>query len=238
MTGAAGPFEPGEKILLIDQRDRTYLFTLQAKGTYHTHSGTLAPRGADREAGGHQGRDLEGDGLRGVPPAVRRLRAEDAARRPGRLPEGPRADRDLRRRVPGRAGPGGRHRVGRADDRPLPCGRRDGPGRLLRAARRAPRAARRATSRPSSATMPPTLELRDGRPRRGRPRRGSGTTVPCSTCPSRGGRCRRSRGCSSRAASSAPTCPRRSRSSSWCWPCPAPGSSTWRPSRRSSAAGT
>ena len=41
MTGAARPFEPGEKILLIDQRDRTYLFTLQAKGTYHTHSGTL-----------------------------------------------------------------------------------------------------------------------------------------------------------------------------------------------------
>ena len=41
MTEATGPFEPGEKILLIDQRDRTYLFTLQAKGTYHTHSGTL-----------------------------------------------------------------------------------------------------------------------------------------------------------------------------------------------------
>jgi tRNA (adenine57-N1/adenine58-N1)-methyltransferase len=41
MSGARGPFEPGEKILLIDQRDRTYLFTLQSKGTYHTHSGTL-----------------------------------------------------------------------------------------------------------------------------------------------------------------------------------------------------
>ena len=41
MSGAQVPFEPGEKILLIDQRDRTYLFTLQAKGTYHTHSGTL-----------------------------------------------------------------------------------------------------------------------------------------------------------------------------------------------------
>jgi tRNA (adenine57-N1/adenine58-N1)-methyltransferase catalytic subunit len=35
------PFGPGEKILLIDQRDRTYLFTLQSKGTFHTHSGTL-----------------------------------------------------------------------------------------------------------------------------------------------------------------------------------------------------
>jgi tRNA (adenine57-N1/adenine58-N1)-methyltransferase len=36
------PFQPGEKVLLIDQRDRTYLFTLKTGATYHTHSGTLA----------------------------------------------------------------------------------------------------------------------------------------------------------------------------------------------------
>ena len=36
------PYQPGEKVLLIDQRDRTYLVTLQAGATYHTHSGTLA----------------------------------------------------------------------------------------------------------------------------------------------------------------------------------------------------
>jgi tRNA (adenine57-N1/adenine58-N1)-methyltransferase catalytic subunit len=36
------PFEAGEKVLLIDQRDRTYLFALQAGATYHTHAGTLA----------------------------------------------------------------------------------------------------------------------------------------------------------------------------------------------------
>jgi tRNA (adenine57-N1/adenine58-N1)-methyltransferase len=36
------PFEVGEKVLLVDQRDRTYLFRLGAGGTYHTHSGTLA----------------------------------------------------------------------------------------------------------------------------------------------------------------------------------------------------
>jgi tRNA (adenine57-N1/adenine58-N1)-methyltransferase catalytic subunit len=34
-------FEPGEQVLLVDQRDRTYLVRLQAGGTYHTHSGTL-----------------------------------------------------------------------------------------------------------------------------------------------------------------------------------------------------
>jgi tRNA (adenine57-N1/adenine58-N1)-methyltransferase catalytic subunit len=38
----SAPFEPGEQMLLVDQRDRTYLFRLQAGGTYHTHSGTLA----------------------------------------------------------------------------------------------------------------------------------------------------------------------------------------------------
>ena len=37
-----GPFSPGERVLLIDQRDRTYLVKLQPHGTYHTHSGTLA----------------------------------------------------------------------------------------------------------------------------------------------------------------------------------------------------
>jgi tRNA (adenine57-N1/adenine58-N1)-methyltransferase len=37
----SAPFEPGERILLVDQRGRTYLLTLQAGGTYHTHSGAL-----------------------------------------------------------------------------------------------------------------------------------------------------------------------------------------------------
>lgn len=38
----SAPFEAGEKVLLIDQRERTYLVTLQAGATYHTHGGTLA----------------------------------------------------------------------------------------------------------------------------------------------------------------------------------------------------
>lgn len=37
-----GPFASGERILLIDQRNRHYLVKLHAGGTYHTHSGTLA----------------------------------------------------------------------------------------------------------------------------------------------------------------------------------------------------
>lgn len=38
----SAPFEAGERVVLIDQRNRTYVFTLQTNGTYHTHSGTLA----------------------------------------------------------------------------------------------------------------------------------------------------------------------------------------------------
>jgi tRNA (adenine57-N1/adenine58-N1)-methyltransferase len=34
-------FEAGDRVLLIDQRDRTYLLRLEAGGTFHTHSGTL-----------------------------------------------------------------------------------------------------------------------------------------------------------------------------------------------------
>lgn len=38
---SATPFEPGERVLLVDQKDRTYLFRLQAGASYHTHSGNL-----------------------------------------------------------------------------------------------------------------------------------------------------------------------------------------------------
>ena len=37
----SGPLASGERILLVDQRDRPYLVKLQAGGTFHTHSGTL-----------------------------------------------------------------------------------------------------------------------------------------------------------------------------------------------------
>jgi tRNA (adenine57-N1/adenine58-N1)-methyltransferase catalytic subunit len=36
------PFEPGELALLLDQRDRTYLVTLEPGAIFHTHAGTLA----------------------------------------------------------------------------------------------------------------------------------------------------------------------------------------------------
>lgn len=38
----SAPFEAGEKVILFDQRDRTYLFELRAGAVYHTHAGTLS----------------------------------------------------------------------------------------------------------------------------------------------------------------------------------------------------
>ncbi len=37
----SAPFEAGERALLVDQRDRTYMVRLEPGATYHTHSGTL-----------------------------------------------------------------------------------------------------------------------------------------------------------------------------------------------------
>ena len=51
-----GPFEAGDRVLLIDQRDRTYLFRLEPGGTFHTHSGTLEH---DALIGAREGTRLE-----------------------------------------------------------------------------------------------------------------------------------------------------------------------------------
>lgn len=56
LPAVSGAFGPGERVLLIDQRDRTYLLTLQVGGTYHTHSGTLAH---DELIGADEGTRLE-----------------------------------------------------------------------------------------------------------------------------------------------------------------------------------
>lgn len=52
----SAPFETGERVLLVDQRDRTYLLRLETGATYHTHSGTLAH---DAILGAHEGVRVE-----------------------------------------------------------------------------------------------------------------------------------------------------------------------------------
>jgi tRNA (adenine57-N1/adenine58-N1)-methyltransferase len=41
MSEVSVPFEAGERVLFVDERGRRYLVRLQAKGTFHTHSGAV-----------------------------------------------------------------------------------------------------------------------------------------------------------------------------------------------------
>src|ERR1700751_2809589 len=56
-----GPLEAGERVLLIDPKDRRYLITLVAGATFHTHAGVVAHddligRGEGRTVNGSTGR--------------------------------------------------------------------------------------------------------------------------------------------------------------------------------------
>ena len=131
----SAPFEAGEKVLLIDQRDRTYLFALQAGATYHTHAGTLAH---DDVIGQPEGTRVTT--ARGMVFSAFRPRFADFVLK---MPRGAQVvyPKDLGPIVvyadvyPGRPGARGRDRVRRADDRPLPGRRGARACRLLRAPR-------------------------------------------------------------------------------------------------------
>ncbi|MGZ8593112.1 MAG: tRNA (adenine-N1)-methyltransferase [Actinomycetota bacterium] len=55
----SGPFEPGERVLLVDQRGRRYLVKLRAGDTWHSHGGTLPH---DRLIGADEGTALRSAG--------------------------------------------------------------------------------------------------------------------------------------------------------------------------------
>ncbi len=57
MTGGTRPLAAGERILLIDGKDRRYLLTLQAGASFHTHAGILAH---DSVIGIEEGRRVAG----------------------------------------------------------------------------------------------------------------------------------------------------------------------------------
>ena len=86
-------------------------------------------------------RSLDGAALPRAAPHARRVRARDAARRPGHLSQGPGDDPVLGRRLPGLSRAGGRHRLRRAHAGAAAGGGPRGPRDHLRAARRV-RAAR------------------------------------------------------------------------------------------------
>ena len=232
-----GPFEAGERILLVDQRDRRYLLTLQTGETWHSHGGGALARPADRVARGDPGALGDGDGVPSVPAAAGRLRAEDAEGRPGRLPQGRRRDPGRGGRLPGCPRPGGRDGFGLAHAGAVPGHRSRGPGGLLRPAARVP----------GGGGSEHRVVLREGaglaraprwrRPRRRGERRDLRPRDPGSPGAVGDARAARDRA-ARRARSSAGTCRRRTRSNSSCSPWSATGTSTSRRSRSSTARGT
>ena len=159
--------------------------TLAEGGEFHTHAGVLAHDDAHRPAddGVTVRTTLRRAPRRGAADA-RRVRARDAARRAGDLPEGPRPDPDPRRHVPGRAGARVGRRLGRAHARAAPRGRAHGPRHRLRDPRRLRPPRRSATSRGSSA---PTSRSTSRSATSTTASTSTTSTASCSTCPSRGG---------------------------------------------------
>ena len=224
MTEGTGLFEPGETILLIDQRDRTYLFTLRASGTYHTHSGTL---GHD-ELIGHR-KAPRSRPPKGMVFVAFRPRFADYVLK---MPRGAQVvyPKDL--------GPIVTYADIFPGARVLEAG--TGSGALTIALVPRGRRRRAGSSRTSSGTS--TASRRSAQHRgvlrqdAGRRSSCEGATVamvgrdggavrPCGARHARalGAAARARARCSSRAASSARTCRRRSRCSSSCSPCPAHG---------------
>ena len=80
----------GERVLLIDRKKRRYLVTLEAGGEFHTHSGFVPHDDIIGQGEGAALRSTRGATFTAFRPTLSRLRAEDAPRRAGDLPQGPR----------------------------------------------------------------------------------------------------------------------------------------------------
>ena len=119
------PFDYGERVLLLDFKQRRYLVILKEGGEFHSHNG-FVPH-ADI-VGNHEGLLVQvhqGVVVHRAAADARGLRGRDAARRAGDLPQGPRADLHARRHRPGGAGVRERGRQRRVVDDDAALGRGD-----------------------------------------------------------------------------------------------------------------
>ena len=216
------PFQDGEQVLLTDQRGKRHLIFLRKSETFHSDRGWVPHDAIIGQPEGSWVRSSMGLRYLALRPDARRVRAGDAARRPGHLSQGSGDDPLLGGHLPRLPRARGRHRVGCPDPGAPARGRPRRARDHLRAARRV---------RPSRAGEHPHAARRGREPDgpaaagRGRPRRGGpGRPDASSTCPSPGSSRRCSRGRFARAGSSSATC--------------RPSCSRSRSPRRSSASGT
>ena len=178
------PFAAGEQVLLVDAKRRRHLVTpRRGRRVPHPRRRRRATTTSSASAEGATVRTTATARARRGAADARRVRARDAARRAGDLPEGPRADPDAGRHLPRRARARVGRRLGRADDGAAARGRPTGhvTGYELRddfADR-----ARRNVEGFLGADVP--ARRRGARRLRGH-RRSTTSTASCSTCPSRG----------------------------------------------------
>ena len=161
-----GPFRPGDRVQLTDPKGRMHTIVLEPGKEFHTHRGALAHDDLIGLPDGSVVTSRRRHRLPGAAAAAVRLRAVDAARRPGDLPEGRGADRRDGRRLPRRQGARGRRRLRRADLLAAAGRRRRRRAALVRAARRTSPRSPGATSRRSSAARTAAWTLHGRRRRR------------------------------------------------------------------------
>ena len=80
----------GDKVLLLDTKQRRYLVTLNEGGEFHTHTGFFAHAELVGQPEGIVVKAPTGRAVHRAAPDARGLRGRDAPRRAGDLPEGPR----------------------------------------------------------------------------------------------------------------------------------------------------
>ena len=180
------PFAAGDRVLLVDAKRRRHLITLAEGGAVPhatpacsstTHSSAQPTGITVRTTLGRRAWSRCG-------PTLAEYVLEDAARRAGDLPEGPRPDPDARRHLPRRARPRVGRRLGRAHDDAAARGRPDRVTSPATSSATTSPTRPHATSRASSA---PTSRSRRGARRLRRHRGRPTSTASCSTSPSRGG---------------------------------------------------
>ena len=92
-----GPVAVGEKVLLLDTKQRRYLVTLADGGEFHSHTGFVPHARSSAATRASVVASTQGRAVHRAAPDARGLRRRDAARRAGDLPQGPGPDLHARR---------------------------------------------------------------------------------------------------------------------------------------------
>ena len=182
------PFDVGDRVLLLDAKQRRYLVTLAEGGEFHSHAGFVPHADLVGQPEGVVVRSTTGATYTVLRPTLEDFVLEMPRGAQVIYPEGPRPDLHAGRHRPRRARVRERRRVGCAVDDDAALGRRRSSATSsARTSPTAPEANVRSVPRRGRAGALPRRAARLLRGHRRAPDRSTGS---CSTCPSRGRSCR------------------------------------------------